>query len=124
MIRCDNLTRAFEGDGVFDISLQVQAGQTLGLLGPTGAGKSVTTGALLLPGVVNRREVVFYVDGGTGASAGHLAGAMDWWAVTEEEWVAAIECAYAVLKDRKARRGAMGLSAWRGAAERRQRGEN
>ncbi len=88
------------------------------VVGTTGAGKSVTTGALLLPGVVNRREVVFYVDGGTGASAGHLAGAMDWWAVTEEEWVAAIECAYAVLKDRKARRGAMGLSSWRGAAER------
>jgi ABC-2 type transport system ATP-binding protein len=41
LIHCDNLTRAFEGDGVFDISLQVQAGQTLGLLGPTGAGKSV-----------------------------------------------------------------------------------
>ncbi len=88
------------------------------VVGTTGAGKSVTTGALLLPGVVNRREVVFYVDGGTGASAGHLAGAMDWWAVTEDEWVAAIECAYAILKDRKARRGAMGLSSWRGAAER------
>lgn len=88
------------------------------VVGTTGAGKSVTTGALLLPGVMNRREVVFYVDGGTGASAAHLAGAMDWWAVTEQEWVAAIECAYAVLKDRKARRGAMGLSSWRGAAER------
>lgn len=88
------------------------------VVGTTGAGKSVTTGALLLPGVVNRREVVFYVDGGTGASAGYLAGAMDWWAVTEEEWVAAITCAYAVLKDRKARRGAMGLSSWRGASER------
>lgn len=87
------------------------------VVGTTGAGKSVTTGALLLPGVLNRREVIFYVDGGTGASAGYLAGAMDWWAVTEDDWVAAITCAYAVLKDRKARRGAMGLSSWRGAAE-------
>jgi ABC-2 type transport system ATP-binding protein len=41
LIRCENLTRAFEDDGIFDISLQVQAGQILGLLGPAGAGKSV-----------------------------------------------------------------------------------
>ena len=42
---------------------------------------------------------------------------MDWWAVAEDEWVPAISAAYAVLKDRKARRGAMGLSTWRGTAE-------
>jgi len=41
LIRCENLTREFFGDGVFDISLQVKEGEALGLLGPAGAGKSL-----------------------------------------------------------------------------------
>lgn len=41
MIQCENLTREFFGDGVFDISLQVGKGEALGLLGPAGAGKSL-----------------------------------------------------------------------------------
>lgn len=41
MIQVSRLTREFDGDGVFDISLSVEKGQALGLLGPAGAGKSV-----------------------------------------------------------------------------------
>lgn len=40
MISCDGLGRAGEDGGVFDISLNVEGGQTLGLLGSGGAGKS------------------------------------------------------------------------------------
>ena len=38
MIQVSRLTREFDGDGVFDISLSVEKGQALGLLGPAGAG--------------------------------------------------------------------------------------
>lgn len=41
MILCEGLTRGFKGNGVFDISFQVEKGQALALLGPAGAGKSV-----------------------------------------------------------------------------------
>lgn len=41
MIRCENVTREFDGDGVFDVNIHVKGGEALGLLGPAGAGKSV-----------------------------------------------------------------------------------
>ena len=41
MILCEGLTRGFNGNGVFDISFQVEKGQALALLGPADAGKSI-----------------------------------------------------------------------------------
>lgn len=47
MISCKNFTKAFDGDGVFDISFEIDPGQSLGILGPAGAGKSLIIKALL-----------------------------------------------------------------------------
>lgn len=47
MIRCDSLTKEYGEDGIFDLSFQVEKGQTLGILGPAGAGKSLTLRVLL-----------------------------------------------------------------------------
>lgn len=87
------------------------------VVGTTGTGKSNTLAALILPGVLNSREVVFFVDGGMGTSAAHLAGACDWWATDPDAWAPAIHAAWRVLKERKARRAASGLSRWRGFDE-------
>lgn len=87
------------------------------IVGTTGTGKSNTLAALILPGVLNNREVIFFVDGGMGTSAAHLAGACDWWATDPDAWAPAIHAAWRVLKERKARRAAAGLSRWRGFDE-------
>ncbi len=47
MIRCDSLTKEYGEDGIFDLSFQVSGGQALGILGPAGAGKSLTLRVLL-----------------------------------------------------------------------------
>lgn len=41
MIRLEGLTLAYEEGGIHDLSLQVEAGEALGVLGPAGAGKSL-----------------------------------------------------------------------------------
>ncbi|WP_407568336.1 helix-turn-helix domain-containing protein (plasmid) [Arsenicicoccus dermatophilus] len=88
------------------------------IFGTTGGGKSVTLVAMLLPGVMARREVVWYIDGGAGTSAAHLARACDWWAVEGiEEWCAVIRAAHAVMRARKDSRARVGLSRWRGPQE-------
>lgn len=87
------------------------------LVGAPNTGKSCTSAVLLLPGVLARREVVLYVDGGEGGSAAFLARGMDLWANTPQRWAAAIEIAHQVLLSRKARRAKAGLSKWRGLAE-------
>jgi DNA-binding transcriptional ArsR family regulator len=96
--------------------------------GTSNVGKSFTLAAMLLPGVCSNLEVVFYIDGGQGTSAPHLAGACDWWAVEgPDEWAQVIESAHAIMRARKARRkleqrgpgagSGRGLSKWRGRAE-------
>lgn len=85
--------------------------------GASGAGKSVSTTALLLPGPLARVEVVVYVDGGGGTSNGALIGACDWVATEHEEWVEAVRAVWRILKARKASRAKMGLSRWRGRRE-------
>lgn len=99
----------------------------VGLFGPSGVehavifgasdtGKSFTVTAFVLPGVCTQREVLFYIDGGQGTSAGHLTGACDWYAVQDVvEWCQVIETAHRIMKVRKARRA--GQSSWRGKAE-------
>lgn len=74
--------------------------------GTTGTGKSYSAAALVLPGVCTRKEVLWYVDGGMGLSATHLARAADWWVVSGEadEICDAIEAAEAVMEGRKRRR--------------------
>lgn len=47
MISCDNFTKSFDGDGVFDFSFTVSSGESLGILGPAGAGKSLIIRAML-----------------------------------------------------------------------------
>jgi len=47
LIRCESLTKEYGEDGIFDLSFQVEKGQTLGILGPAGAGKSLTLRVLL-----------------------------------------------------------------------------
>ena len=62
MIQLDRLTLEFAGDGVFDISLKVNPGEALGLLGPAGAGKS-----LLLRVLAGQVQA----DSGTASILGH-----------------------------------------------------
>ncbi len=47
MIRCEGLTRSFEGDGVEGLTFNVGPGEALGLLGPGGAGKSLALRILM-----------------------------------------------------------------------------
>lgn len=48
MIRCEELSKSFEaGGGVAGLSLQVKAGEALGVLGPTDAGKSTLVRLLM-----------------------------------------------------------------------------
>jgi hypothetical protein len=88
------------------------------IVGPMGVGKSNDLSALILPGVHAGVEVVFYIDGGNGTSAAHLAGACDWYAVEgPDEWEAALRSAVSILRARRQRRRRKGLSAWRGWQE-------
>ncbi|TCC33849.1 hypothetical protein E0H75_42070, partial [Kribbella capetownensis] len=88
------------------------------IVGTSNTGKSFTLVHLVLPGVVEGLEVVFYVDGGQGTSAAHLAGACDWWAVEgKQEWEQAIAAAHSVMRSRKSRRATAKVSKWRGRAE-------
>lgn len=90
------------------------------LTGTTGVGKTGTVAAISLPGPSYRVETLWFLDGGEGTSAPFLRGACDWYAMSPPEWEAAIEAAYAVLLERKYRRGrgahGLGLeerSSWR-----------
>ena len=47
-IEIDHITKDYgQGRGVFDITFQVQKGETLGFLGPNGAGKTTTIRQLM-----------------------------------------------------------------------------
>jgi len=88
------------------------------IVGGANTGKSNTLATQLLPGVIAGLDVVFYIDGGHGMSATHLAGACDWWAVDgPQEWSQVIEAAHAVMRARAARRTAPRVPAWRGRME-------
>jgi ABC-2 type transport system ATP-binding protein len=47
MISCKNLSKGFDEKGIRALSFQVEKGQTLGILGPAGAGKSLTLRILM-----------------------------------------------------------------------------
>jgi ABC-2 type transport system ATP-binding protein len=47
MISCKNLSKGFDEKGIRVLSFQVEKGQTLGILGPAGAGKSLTLRILM-----------------------------------------------------------------------------
>lgn len=104
---------------VIDVGLHNDDGvEHFAIFGTTGVGKSNSLTAMVLPGVLARREVLIYVDGGGGDSCSHLAAACDWWAVGGvDEWRTAIRTVHAIMRDRMERRGAQGLSRWRGVAE-------
>lgn len=107
-------------DGVdIPVLLNDKDGVMMGFIsGTTGAGKSNSLTTWVLPGIVARRTVMIYVDGGQGTSASHLTGGADWFAVDGvEAWKRGILGAYLLTKSRKARRSKMGLSRWRGLEE-------
>jgi hypothetical protein len=85
--------------------------------GASGVGKSHTVLAMLLPGVLARREVVIYLDGGQGTSVGHIAGACDWFVTNPADFGVAIRVVHKVMRARKARRARVGLSRWCGVEE-------
>lgn len=47
MISCFGLTKGFDEDGIRGLNFQVEKGQALGILGPAGAGKSLTLRILM-----------------------------------------------------------------------------
>lgn len=100
-----------------DINLFNEDGvEHFSVFGASGTGKSFTVTAAVLPGICERREVLFYIDGGQGTSAGHLTGVCDWYAVqSAEEWCQVVEAAHRIMKVRKARRN--GQSRWRVKSE-------
>jgi hypothetical protein len=101
-------TKLFDADGVEHAVIS----------GGAGAGKTLTLGAVILPGIFDHRDVAFYVDGGFGTSARHLAGACDWYAGgTREEWAQAILTAHAVMRSRQERCAKAGVSKWSDLAE-------
>lgn len=79
------------------------------LVGSSGAGKTNTYLVLLLPGVLARKEVMFFIDGKEGASGPRLAPAMDLVARQPDEWRATVRMVYAIMQARRKRYGAMGL---------------
>jgi DNA-binding transcriptional ArsR family regulator len=89
------------------------------IFGTTNVGKSYTLTNAILPGVCNQLEVVFYIDGGLGTSAPHLAGACDWWAVEDDvdERRAVIETVHRIMRARKERRKTKRIGKWRGRNE-------
>ena len=85
------------------------------IVGTSNVGKSFTLTNMVMPGVMAKREILIYVDGGNGSSAAHLAGACDWYAVEgPEEWGKAIMAAHSITRSRKTRRAQRGISKWRG----------
>jgi hypothetical protein len=96
-----------------DIRLFNDAGVEHGLIsGTAGGGKSSTSAAAVLPGVAAGREVVIWVDGKRGTSAPYLQPAFDRYAITPQQWKAAIALVYNVMCARQVRRGKAGLSKW------------
>jgi hypothetical protein len=74
------------------------------IVGTSGAGKSSTTATIALPGPAAGIETLWYVDGKEGGSAPYLAPAIDWYAITPEQWGQVIDATHAVLNERKRRR--------------------
>jgi len=106
-----------KGTGV-DVALFNEAGvEHTAVFGTTGGGKSNTIVGMVLPGVVAGVETLWYIDGGQGTSAGHLTSAADWLGLTAPEWETMIDATHTVMRARKDRRAARGLSAWRGRDE-------
>ncbi|HEY9411890.1 MAG TPA: hypothetical protein VIP77_20085 [Jiangellaceae bacterium] len=81
--------------------------------GGTNTGKSYTLGVVIAAGVAAGLEVVWYLDGGDGASAPHLAHAVDWWTGRNtDEWSKMIRAAHAVMESRAATREMTGDGPW------------
>ncbi len=81
----------------------------LTLIGSSGAGKSVAAAALMLPGPLAGREVIFFVDGKRGTSSPRTARALDMVAVTEDQWAAAVRIVHRIMTDRQVRYGRAGI---------------
>lgn len=87
------------------------------LSGTSGVGKSSTLAALVLPGVLEGKVALWYVDGKGGGSAPYLRPACDWYARDRDSWLAVIEAAHAVMEHRERDRGNRDLYQWRGQSE-------
>ena len=81
--------------------------------GTSGAGKSVTSVSVMLPGLKAGIEVTLLVDGKRGTSTPYLRPVVSRYARLEWQWPVLIEIAYRVMKEREVRRGAAGLHEWR-----------
>ncbi|MGL5830486.1 MAG: helix-turn-helix domain-containing protein [Angustibacter sp.] len=81
----------------------------LTLIGSSGAGKSVAAAALMLPGPLAGREVIFFMDGKRGTSSPRTARALDMVAVTEDQWAAAVRIVHRIMTDRQVRYGRAGI---------------
>jgi IclR helix-turn-helix domain len=81
----------------------------LTLIGSSGSGKSVAAAALMLPGPLAGREVIFFVDGKRGTSSPRTARALDMVAVTEDQWAAAVRIVHRIMTDRQVRYGRAGI---------------
>lgn len=80
--------------------------------GTTGAGKSVSSVSVMLPGIAAGIEVCLYVDGKRGTSTPYLRPVIAKYARLDEQWPVLIEIAYRIMKDRELRLGAAGLHEW------------
>jgi hypothetical protein len=84
--------------------------------GATGGGKSTTTAVTLLPPVLAREEILFYLDGGRGTSLEpELAPVMTVTAFDERSWRLVIRMWHALMVDRQANRA--GVTRWRNTDE-------
>lgn len=126
----ENISKAWSGptlnpDGTFPLAV-TRDGRTIHIAlyneggaehiiigGGTNTGKSYTAGVVIAPGVNAGLDVVWYIDGGDGASAPHLAHAVDWWAgKNTDEWARMIAAAHDVMQERARRREAAGDGPW------------
>jgi hypothetical protein len=80
--------------------------------GTTGAGKSVSSVSVMLPGIAAGIEVCLLIDGKRGTSTPYLRPVVARYARLEHRWPLLIEMAYRIMKERELRRGAAGLHEW------------
>jgi hypothetical protein len=86
--------------------------------GTSGAGKSSTTAACVMPGVKAGLELIFYIDGKEGTSSGvELDPAITRMAVNPKQWIAMIEMVDRILAGRKTRRGRQRRNKWKALEE-------
>jgi hypothetical protein len=80
--------------------------------GTSGVGKSATLRILVAPMVHYRIEAAWLIDGKRGTSVPQIKKAFDWYATTEEQWMAVLRGGRDLVIDRQRRRGRLELSQW------------